>query len=428
MKVRLFNTAALAAAILATQGHAQQGEDSLERALADLNEGLTLQGDANSGPVWGGYFRARNRLYDNGMETNGYDVDVVATISMLFNINEDARVFAEINDSATFGDDTFGGTSMGVYDDRRNGTFDVPRFYAEVDSLVGLGGTAKIGRDEYHVGSGRIIGTDHWDNVPTTHAGIWYDNEVIDDFLSIHTSLTNDIDTGNVDENDARLWVLAAPMNLDVGEGIEVTPYFLRYDGAASIGGTPLFGGGESGTWMGADANGEILGFNWDVEVVDFSSGDFGGVSFAVDLRYGLKAAESLAFIEDGEVFFRFSSSDEEFAVLTPTYHNAAGFSDRLGAGGQFTAGTDLFGLGIGVVPAEGWDGALAFYSVEQEVGLFNDEWTEIDLSVGTELGGGVQSWFGLAFVDPDAGDSEMVFWTTLDVYFGSELPAAPAP
>lgn len=428
MKVRLFNCAALAAVTLASQGLAQQQEASLERALADLNEGLTAQGDANNGPVWGGFFRARNRWFDDGTETNNVDIDVVATLSMLFNINEDARIFAEINDSTTFGDDTFGGTSAGTYDDRRNGTFDVPRFYAEVDNLVGLGGTAKIGRDEYHVGSGRLIGTDHWDNVPSTHNGIWYDNEVVDDFLTIHTSLTNDIDTGNVDENDGRLWVLAAPMTLDVGSyanGIEVTPYYIRYDGVSGAPAIPFPGGGESGTWIGVDANGEVLGFMWGFEFADFSSGDFGGTAFAVDLGYDLEAAESLPMIEDGNIFFRFSSSDEEFAVIAPSYHNAAGFSDRLGSTGQWTPNTDLFGLGIGIVPAQGWDGELAFYSVEQD-GV--DEWTEIDLSVGTELGGGVDSWFGIAFVDPDAGESELVFWTALELAFGSELPAAPAP
>ena len=71
----------------------------------------------------------------------------------------------------------------------------------------------------------------------------------LEDFLSIHTSLTNDIDTGNADENDARLWALAVPMSLDVGGGMGVTPYYLRYDGQNTVAGAPDLLGGDSATF-----------------------------------------------------------------------------------------------------------------------------------------------------------------------------------
>lgn len=419
MKVRLLNTAALAAVTLASQGIAQQQEDSLERALSDLNSGLSAQEDANNGPIWGGFFRARNAWYDNGVETNNIDIDVVATINMLFNVNEDARIFAEINDSTTFGDPTFGFGGGGTYDDRANGAFDVPRFYVEVDSLAGLGGRSKIGRDEYTVGSGRIVGSDDWDNVPQTHAGMWYDNELVEDFMSLHTSITNDIDTGNADESDGRLWVLAAPMSLDAGGGMTVVPYYVRYDGVNGVPGV-VNGTGGSGTWFGVDVSGEIVGFDWEFEFADFSSGPMGGTAFALDVGYELGALESLPFVDSGEVDFKFSSSDAEFQTITPSYHNAGGYSDRMG--GQWTGGTDMFGLGIGLTPAEGWNGELAFYSVENENS--GDEWTEIDLGFSTELGGGVGAFFGIASVSPDVGDTELVFWTVLELSFGSEAQA----
>ena len=76
MKVRLMNLAALAAITLTTQGVAQQN-DSLERALADLNSGLATP-DSNHGVAIGGDFRSRNRWFDDDSNTNNRDLDTRA--------------------------------------------------------------------------------------------------------------------------------------------------------------------------------------------------------------------------------------------------------------------------------------------------------------------------------------------------------------
>ena len=418
MKVHLFNITALAAVTLASQGVAQQSGDSLERALADLNSGLVAPANGSGGPDWSGGFRARNRWYDDGTETNGIDIDVRTWIEMNWEVTEASRVFVGMNASTTFGDPTFGFGGTGNLDsgyDRRNNFTDIYRAGAEADNLLGLGGTAKIGVDHYTVGSGRIVGSDYWDNVPQTHSGIWYDNQ-INDMVGVHTSITNDMDTGNADENDGRLWVLAVPVSLDYnggGGGVEVTPYYLRWDGAA------LFGM-SSATWTGVNITGEALGFEYGIEFAD--NDNFAGTSgsaLAVDLAYELGSLTSIPFIESGEVEFVYSSSDDEFTVITPSYHDSAGFSDKLGRGGQWTSGTDLFGLGIGIEPAEGWEGELAFYSISQDTA--NRDWTEIDLSFGFDLVGNIDSWFGLGFIDEDGQDSEMVLWAVLSLDFGGE-------
>jgi len=419
MKVHLFNITALAAVTLASQGFAQQSGDSLERALADLNSGLVTPAQGSGGPDWSGGFRARNQWYDDGMETNAVNIDVRVWMEMNWNVTEATRVFIGANTSENFGEGvpapaaSANGITMS-YDDRANGAFDFYRAGAEADGLLGLGGTAKIGRDNYTVGSGRLVGSDHWDNVPQTHAGIWYDNQ-INDMVAVHTSVTNDADTGNVDENDGRLWVLTVPITLNYSGGggnVELTPYYLRFDGAQ------LFGQGSS-TWFGFHAGGDVLGFEYGLEWADHDSGGVSGSALALDLEYELGALTSLPFVESGEIEFTFASSDDEFAVITPAYHNSAGFSDKLGRGGQWTPGTDLFGLGFGVEPAEGWEGELAFYSVEQDTA--GREWTEVDLSFGFDMVGNIDSWFGIAFIDEDGMDSELVFWAVLDLAFGGE-------
>ena len=87
MKVRLMNLAALAAITLTTQGVAQQN-DSLERALADLNSGLATP-DSNHGVAIGGDFRSRNRWFDDDSNTNNRDLDTRARLTFTFNVRSE---------------------------------------------------------------------------------------------------------------------------------------------------------------------------------------------------------------------------------------------------------------------------------------------------------------------------------------------------
>ena len=437
MKVRLFTLAAAAAIALPTEGVAQQSGDSLERALADLNAGLVSPaqdtGGSNWAPIFSGSFRARNLWFDDGNETNNLDIDAGVKLHMLWNVTESSRLKVGMAASEAFGDGTSsfntwpplgsGTQTPGTFDDG-NGGFDINIVKAEVDSLLGLGGVAGIGRDNYTLGSGRLWGADPWRDYELTNSGIWYDNQILDN-VGLHISMINGTENGWTgvgavqDVSDDYIFTYAVPLTFNFGESggdIEFLPYFIR----ANVPGT------THRDWMGLQVIGELLGFSYDVEFADSNFGDFGGSAFAIDLSYTLNALTSIPFIESGEINFLISDADAEFGVLNPTFHDTAGFSDLLGEGGLWTPGASVWGLGIGIQPAEGWDGRLDFYSVDATDVSFGsrlsgDEWTEIDLSVGVDLNGGVESWFGVAFVSPDMYDSHMVFWAVLELAFGGE-------
>ena len=82
MKVHMI-MAALAAASLSAQGVAQQGEDSLERALADLNSGLTAS--ATSNVDISGDARIRNYYMSGG---DSKEIDGRYRLRFSFTVNE----------------------------------------------------------------------------------------------------------------------------------------------------------------------------------------------------------------------------------------------------------------------------------------------------------------------------------------------------
>ena len=417
MKVRLINLAALAAVALSTQGVAQQN-DSLERALADLNSGLTAP-DGGHGVAIGGDFRARNRWFSNDMYTNNRDVDTRARLTFTFNVTEDSTAFIGFNGRESWGDGGFG-TTPGQFDDPSD-EIQLTRAWVAVDNLFGDGGTSKIGRDYYTVGSGRLHGTDEWDNRPATQSGIWYNHPA--GGLNIHFAMLNGIENGYgstapvptalTDNGDDMVYIAGFDWVFDMVEElgpIHIAPYWIRNENTGA--------GMEFQTWLGAQITGELMGFGYDAEYASLDQGSTSGDAWYLGTSIDLDALASLPGIEDGNLSIALSGADASFATTGAVkYHDVAGFSDRLGAGGIWTADTDTFQVGLGFSPAENWTGRIAFYDVE----IGGSGWTEIDVSVGHEFNGNVQGWFGYAVTDLDnVSVTEDTFWAVLDLAFGN--------
>jgi len=415
MKVRLMNLAALAAITLTTQGVAQQN-DSLERALADLNSGLATP-DSSHGVAIGGDFRSRNRWFDDDSNTNNRDLDTRARLTFTFNVTENTTAFVGFNGRESWGDEGFG-TTPDQFDDPKD-EISLSRAWVSVDNLVGDGGTAKIGRDYYTILSGRIHGTDEWDNRPNTMSGVWYNHDA--GGMNVHAAMLNGVENGYGstapvptalrDEGDDMIYVFNFNYKFDMIEAvgpIHLSPYWIRNENT----------GAEHQTWMGAEISGEVAGFSINAEYATMDQGDVSGDAFYISTGLSLDALGSLPGVENGELSIAISGSDKTFATTGAVkYHNAAGFSDKLGAGGLWTADTDTMQLGLGFSPAEGWDGRIAYVDVESGAA----EWSEIDVSIGKELTGNVQSWFGYAHVDvKGASVTEATFWAVLELAFGS--------
>lgn len=422
MKVRLINLAAVAAVTLASQGVAQQN-DSLERALADLNSGLNAPA-GNHGVAIGGDFRARNRWFDDSYSdaTNNRDVDTRARMTFLFNVTEDSTAFVGFNGRESWGDGGFG-TTPGQFDNPAD-EFQLTRSWVAVDNLFGDGGTSKIGRDYYTPVSGRILGTDEWDNRPATSSGIWYNHPA--GGLNLHFAMLNGIENGYgsaattssplglptalTDNGDDMVYVAALNWTCDYVEQlgpISLVPYWIRNEAT----------GAEFGTWLGVLFSGEFMGFGYEAEYSTYDQGSMDGDAWYINTSLDLEALESIPGVENGGLDITLSSSDDMFATTGVTrYHDAAGFSDKLGAGGIWTPDTDTWQLGLNFSPAAGWMGRVAVINVETGA----SEWDEIDVSVGHTFNGNVEGWFGYAMLDMKGMSAdEDTFWAVLDLAFG---------
>jgi hypothetical protein len=421
MKVRLFNLVAIAAITLSAQGVAQQN-DSLERALADLNSGLTAP-MGNAGYTISGDFRARNRWYKNDAITNNRDIDTRARLNFLFNVTENSQAFVGFNADESWGD-AGTGTTPGQYDDAysvagADRDFQLLRSWVAVDSLLGEGGRAKIGRDYYTPVSGRILGTEEWDNVPASQSGIWYDYAM--DSIAIHFSMLNGLENGyfapsattSLGDGDDMVYVFTLDWTCDYVEQlgpISVVPYWIRNEVSLAD--------ADHDTWLGVLLSGEAMGVGYEVEYSDYEHGEMDGSAWYARAVIGIEALAELPGVEDGGLSIAMSDSDDGFATTGVTkYHNAVGFSDKLGAGGIWTADTSSWNVGLDISPAEGWNGNISVMNVESGAA----EWNEIDLSVGHTLGGNVEAWFGYAMVDNSgSSDNEDTFWAVLDLGFGN--------
>ena len=424
MKVRLFNLVAIAAITLSAQGVAQQSE-SLDRALADLNSGLAAP-VGNAGYTISGDFRARNRWYkddSDGGITNNRDIDTRVRLGFLFNVTESSRAFVEFNGNESWGD-TGTGTTPGQYDDPfsvagYDRDFQLLRSWVAVDSLLGEGGTAKLGRDYYTPVSGRILGTEEWDNVPLTMSGLWYDYQM--DSVALHFSMLNGLENGyfapsattSLGDGDDMIYIAALNWTADYIEQlgpVTVVPYWIRNEVSLLD--------ADSDTWIGLFLSGEAAGVGYEVEYSDYEHGDLTGNAWFARAVIALDALAELPGVEDGGLSVTFSDSDVDFRTTGATkYHNAVGFSDKLGAGGIWTPDTSTWHVGLDISPAEGWNGNIAIMNVQSGA----MEWNEIDLSVGHTLGGNVEGWLGYAMVD-NSGSSrnEDTFWAVLTLPFGS--------
>lgn len=417
MKVRIYSVAAIAALALASQGVAQQTDQSLERALAELNGGLAApaaQGSLNIS----GDFRVRNRWYNDGTETNNRDLDTRVRLNFLFQVTEASRAFVGFH-----GNEAWGGSVAGRHDvgSMSGGSFGegLDRAWVEVDSLVGDGGTVRIGRSYYDLGSGRLLGSDTWDNVITTHSGVWYDRQLGPG--SLHAAMMNGTENGLTGHSDNMLYVLGYNWYCDMMEAsgeLELAPYFIRDESTSGL------GTGTHETWYGVQVEGEGMGLDYDFDVARYEFGDLKDGAWYANVGFDIAALGEVPGIQGGGVNVAVSNSDEDFSVpgLSTTgtygvqYHDVVGFADVLGTAGIWTPDTDTWKVGVNVSPAEGWNGGLSVMNIQSG----SAEFDEIDLSLGTQLGGNVMSWFGYAWIDPKGGaDNMQVFWATFDLPFG---------
>lgn len=422
MKVHMFTLAALAAASLSAQGVAQQGEDSLERALADLNNGLTAS--AGSAVDISGDARVRN-LYVSGGDAK--TIDARARLNFAFTVNENAGAVigllgfedwgSQVVDKVVTPDDT-------AIDTR------IDQAYYYANDVFGDGGQFTIGRKYFTLGSGRILGSDDWDQAPSVQTGFWYNHEAgganIEVFMlnSQHNdaaaaSIGNAVPSYDDFMGITFDWVFETDGSMG---DIHFKPYLL----SGRENGITL----EDGWYLGTQVAGEIAGFGWDAEIAtqdeNSDMGFGGGQAFAVSTTIGIDALESVPGVEDGGLMLQITGSDDDFMPVMNAAgpgairHAVAGIRDFL-PNGIWSSDTDTMSAHLNFSPGESWNGKISYWAIENGMADTN----ELDIQVGTTLVDAVDIWLGYAHTSSDdvgmgmgfAADDDII-WTVIGINF----------
>lgn len=477
MKVRLLTLVAVSATLLGTQAVAQQDDTSLERALADLNSGylapaaanvnatgsmgLNISGDTRVRNTW---INPANALMPNLAASDIKNIDARLQLNLAFDVNEAATVFVQLNASENWGNAGIGtpsgfnvatgeGIALGTGANLNTGI--VNQAYFTVYDIFGDGGEWRVGRSFFTFGSGRILATDNWNQVPDSYSGIWYTNSF--EGVAVEAFLINDVFSGiglngsRTPSGDVDLYGLSLDFTtgdidtLGIGE-LTIHPYVLRSSIQASpvnpAVGLPAAGGNKM--WYGIEVGGVALDdvVVWDAEAVwvDVNTGGIPGPpstsnfnAVAVDVEINLDQwTQDIPGGAGAAIELGFAASDNIGVTINPLYFDQAGLANVLGLSGIYAPGAAGGGAALPIAGfvgsatgggvwnglADVWQGALRLEPVEDwvfRIGLqsFDDntagtilpsDATEIDLSLDhTFEPSGLSMFLGWARVDFNA-------------------------
>jgi hypothetical protein len=381
MKLRML-TLAVTAIALSAQGVAQQSNDGLERALADLNSGLVATQGA--GVNISGDARVRNNWTE---DAGRKDIDYRFRLNFTANINESVSAFIGTVSSNDFGSGVAGSNGAA-------GAGNVEQAYINMNSLFGSGGSWTFGQKHTTVASGRVIGHDDWNNTDAGVEGIWYSHDAGGSNLSLG------LHEGQGGDNDVLTVELDWGLNIPGMGDVTIAPYHIA---ERTQGGLPGQND-EAGTTTGAEISGEFLGFGFDAELA--KQGDFDASAFGVSLN--IDALGAIPGVSSGAVDFTSTSADDGFSANGVTWMSTGINSSQAGGAWNATSGDrDSSTFGVSFSPAEGWSGRLARVSADDA-----NEW---DITMNHTFGGGVAGWFGYAATDDDGGNT---LWMSLGVDF----------
>jgi len=370
MKVQTLVIAASAALILSAQGVAQS-DTGLERALTELNAGLTAPAGSASMAI-SGDARIRNNM------TVGKDkkaLDARARLNFDFNVNEGVSVSLGATANSDWDGD---GTSDNVTGDNN-----INRYTVSAANLLGDGGTFTAGTQYFTLGSGRILGSDDWDPNPTTSTGIWYDNAGFSLFF-LEDMTTLDADTYGLTFD----YSFALP-----GAGdISMRPYLL-----GDVGGDDGSFKLSTGCY-GSELSGSFGGFNWNGE---YANQD-GATAWTASTSIEISALASVPGITGASLDLSTSTADDAFDADGGLHWGQIG---DVTDGALFNS-TNTSSAGMSFSPMEGWNGRLSRVD--------NDGVDSWNFTAATTLAGAVDMWVGYA--NGDAADDS--FWMSMSLNF----------
>ena len=363
MKVRLLTLAALAAFTLNSTSVAQQG-DNLDRALADLNSGIvapTMGGASASGSTgvdFSGDARARNAW------SGGAWVDTRVRANMHFAVNESSSAFVQWT-----GTETWDTAVAGV--EAIEAAANISQAWFSTSNLLSMGADWKLGRSYMTVGSGMVLGSNEWDQRPSTWSGVWISSDAaglaIDAFAINGGALANE-----------EMWGLSTSLGLgDNGFINAIDPWYIA--GAD----------GSEATWMGASAGGTVAMLDWSADWANHEDGatDDSATSVSVSMGMGDMSGDFI-----NSISYTMTDADGDVTIDAADWNSAG-----LLGGGAWADELETTQIGLCLDIMEGYDVGVNWID---DGGDDN----ETDITVSRALGGGVDAWVGYG----SQGDDEV--------------------
>lgn len=306
--------------------------------LLDLrSQRLTIEGD----------IRLRVRVAETRAQYPYADADQQSTrarIRMRYQVNDKVHALGEFNLSETWaGSESYSDALEG---ENFNG---VSQFYLQAEDMLGFQDTWRVGRSEYILGNGLVLGSCDFLQRPGTFTGVWVSRKfcehVIEGFVFD--------DYGPLQSVHDGVRYVGATARIAVGQWVgdtvqAIKPYYMAgtRDGDSANSATNAT---EEDAWLGIDGEGQLPGgFGWNVEYANrFVDGGMdrmawrGVISKPLDLFGGFWRSVSV----------QITDAEGKMDVGNPADFNSAGLLHQYG--GAWRSDMQTWQLGFGFVPAE---------------------------------------------------------------------------
>lgn len=352
--------------------------------------------DGAASPSKGGFFEQRARLNADA------------------SVDENAKVFIQVQDSRKWGSETANTAGDPTQDtaDNVNGGIDLSQGYVEMGKLFGQPLSVRIGRQAIAYGDHRLIGSLEWSNNARRFDAIkfMYKHDVADiDFLFAKVA-----ETGGNWNTDTNLAGIYASLKVVPQNNVDV--YLL--DSVVTGGGTNFF-------TLGGRINGAVKDVNVDYTAeIAVQTGDSTGTATTVTAgtvgdksanAYAIKAGYTIPDVLGGlRIGVEYDAAtgdvtadgdDKAFSNLYPTNHYLYGFYDDIN-----WSNIKALSLNVSAKPMKDLKVALEYWKytrAEKSAGE-DDAGSEINLRANHEMSKKINCELGLAL--RDAGKAAVAF------------------
>jgi len=336
-----------------------------------------------------GDIRLRARMANAPNDAPYNEADQQATrarVSVEFKVNEHAHVFAEYNFS-----ETWAGSVKYSDADPANPVNELAQAYLHVDDLFGWDDTWRVGRSNYNLGNGLVLGSCDFLQYPSTFTGVWASKQC--DQLAFEAFAFDNYGQLNLMPGTR---FAGLTTKYDVNEDLVLKAYYMTGTGDGDL--------PSDDAWLGVDAGGNAPAeLDWVAEYAHRKV-DGGDDLEAYRGRIGRNFDGLLERVS-------FTRTGSQGAMhVNPADFNSAGLVHQYGGAWRSDINTNQ--LGFDLAPCEELDLNFNLLTFSGSDAMLGD--TELDVLVGKHLAQGIYGSIGYGRDNED----RQVGYVQLTAYF----------